>query len=64
MLIIARKLGESLIIGDDITIAIVASTDQSAKLGIDAPKVVAVHREEVYEKSEKNIILHKTIKNS
>ena len=56
MLIIARKLGESLIIGDDITITIGASTDQSAKPGIDAPKEVAVHREEVYEKSDKKLL--------
>lgn len=49
MLILTRKVGESLVIGDNITVTVVDSTNQSAKIGIDAPKDIAVHREEIYE---------------
>jgi carbon storage regulator len=50
MLILTRKVGESLIIGDDVTITVVGCTNHTVKVGIDAPKDVAVHREEIYER--------------
>ncbi len=50
MLILSRNLGEALKIGDDITITVVDCSSVSAKIGIDAPKDVAVHREEIYER--------------
>jgi carbon storage regulator len=50
MLILTRRVGESLKIGNDITITVVDCTNQSTKLGVDAPKDIAVHREEIYER--------------
>jgi carbon storage regulator len=50
MLILTRKVGESLKIGNDISITVVDCTHHSTKLGVDAPKDVAVHREEIYER--------------
>ncbi len=52
MLIITRKKGESLMIGDDIEIVISKIEDGSVKLGINAPKAVQILRKEIYEEVE------------
>lgn len=49
MLVITRKKGESLMIGDDIEITIAKLDDGSVKLGINAPKEVTILRKELYE---------------
>ena len=49
MLVLSRKTDEKIIIGDSITITIVAIGDGKVRLGIDAPKEVPVHRQEVYD---------------
>ena len=49
MLVLDRKLGESIMIGDDIEISIVGIRGEKVRLGISAPKDVPVHRKEVYE---------------
>lgn len=57
MLILTRKIGESLLIGDDISITILNSYGNQVKIGVSAPKSVPVHREEVYRRikaSEEN----------
>lgn len=56
MLIITRKKGESLMIGDDIEITISKIDDGSVKLGIKAPKNVNILRRELYEQIEKENI--------
>lgn len=48
MLILTRKAGESIVIGDDIVITIVEAGRDQVRIGIDAPRSVAVHRQEVY----------------
>lgn len=50
MLILTRKAGEKLLIGDNIEITILNVRGGQVKLGINAPKDVAVHREEIYRK--------------
>lgn len=52
MLIITRKKGESLMIGDDIEITISKIDDGSVKIGIDAPKNITILRKELYEEVE------------
>lgn len=52
MLIITRKKGESLMIGDDIEIVISKIDDGSVKIGIEAPKNVTILRKELYEEVE------------
>ncbi len=47
MLILSRKPGESIVIGDDIVLRVVEVRGDVVRLGIDAPRTVAVHREEV-----------------
>lgn len=53
MLIITRKKGESLMIGDDIEIIISKIDDGSVKIGINAPRDVSILRKEIYEEVEK-----------
>jgi len=50
MLILTRKLGERLAIGDDICITLLEIKGSQVKLGIEAPRSVEVHRQEVYER--------------
>jgi len=50
MLILTRHLGESVMIGDEVTVTILGVRGSQVRVGINAPKHVAVHREEVYER--------------
>ncbi|MCI7478947.1 carbon storage regulator CsrA [[Pasteurella] aerogenes] len=50
MLILTRKVGESLLIGDDISVTILNIRGNQVKIGVDAPKDVSVHREEIYQR--------------
>lgn len=49
MLVLSRKKNESIIINDDITVTVVEIRGDKVRLGIDAPKEVSVHRQEVWE---------------
>ncbi|MEM1190406.1 MAG: carbon storage regulator CsrA [Pseudomonadota bacterium] len=50
MLILTRKEGESLRLGDDIVVTVVGVKGGAVRLGVAAPKHIAVHREEIYER--------------
>ena len=50
MLILTRRIGESIRINDDVSITILGSKNSQIRLGINAPKEVEVHREEIYVK--------------
>jgi carbon storage regulator len=50
MLILTRKLGEKINIGDDITVTLLEIKGAQVKLGIDAPKRIGIHRNEIYER--------------
>ena len=49
MLLLSRKPGESIIIGDDITVQILSVDRKHVQLGISAPACVTIHREEIYD---------------
>jgi carbon storage regulator len=60
MLILTRRVGESLIIGDDVVVNVLGVKGNQVRIGVDAPKNVSVHREEIYdriqsEKDQKNV---------
>ena len=50
MLILTRRISESIIIGDDVKITVLGVKGNQVRLGVDAPKTVSVHREEIYER--------------
>ncbi|MAR32671.1 MAG: carbon storage regulator [Porticoccaceae bacterium] len=56
MLILTRRVGETLVIGDDIRITVLSARGNQVRMGVNAPKNVAVHREEIYQRiqSEKD----------
>ena len=52
MLILTRRVGESLMIGDDVTITVLGVKGNQVRVGVKAPKEVAVHREEILNRIE------------
>ena len=50
MLVLTRKLGESIAIGDDIKVTIIEVKGKQVRIGIEAPQQTVVHREEIYQK--------------
>ena len=50
MLILTRRVGESLMIGDNVNVTVLGIRGNQVRIGVNAPKDVAVHREEIYER--------------
>ena len=50
MLILTRRVGETVMIGDDVTVTVLGVKGNQVRVGINAPKNVAVHREEIFER--------------
>lgn len=53
-LILTRRIGETLMVGDDITVTVLSIKGNQVRLGVNAPKHIAVHREEIYERVQAN----------
>ena len=53
MLILTRRVGESLMIGDNVNVTVLGIRGNQVRIGVNAPKDVAVHREEIYDRIQK-----------
>ncbi|MAY34466.1 MAG: carbon storage regulator [Spongiibacteraceae bacterium] len=53
MLILTRRIGETLMVGDEVTVTVLGIKGNQVRIGVNAPNDVAVHRQEVYEKIQK-----------
>lgn len=50
MLVITRRVNETLMVGDDVTVTVLGVKGNQIRIGVNAPKEVAVHREEIYDR--------------
>lgn len=60
MLILTRRVGESLMIGDEISVTVLGVKGNQVRLGVNAPKTVAVHREEIYQRIQQEKVEGRT----
>jgi carbon storage regulator len=55
MLILTRRVGETVMIGNEVTVTVLAVKGNQVRIGVNAPKDVAVHREEIYDRIRREV---------
>ena len=56
MLILTRRVGETLMVGDEVTVTVLGVKGNQVRIGVNAPKTVSVHREEIYQRIQREKI--------
>jgi carbon storage regulator len=62
MLILTRRVGETVVIGDDVTVTVLGVKGNQVRLGVNAPKEIAVHRQEIFERIQKEQAAERPVK--
>jgi len=58
MLILTRRVGETLMVGDEVTVTVLGVKGNQVRIGVNAPKDVSVHREEIYQRIQREKMAH------
>jgi carbon storage regulator len=61
MLILTRRVGETLMIGNDVTVTVLGVKGNQVRIGVNAPKDVAVHREEIFDRIKREAHEHESV---
>ena len=54
MLVLTRRIGETLMVGDEVTVTVLGIKGNQVRIGVNAPKAIAVHREEIYQRIKRS----------
>jgi carbon storage regulator len=58
MLILTRRVGETLMVGDEVSVAVLGVKGNQVRIGVNAPKEIAVHREEIYQRIQREKVIN------